>query len=197
MTATARWIMIGIISVIGSIGAWQYLARQEATQAEAASVLYESLLSAVREHDVPKAEALEQKVVSEYPKTPYAVLSALLLAPIVPEKTIEYLEVAVRIGAKSPLVHIARVRLAMALAEKGKDSFEEALTLLNSVKPPEAFIRLYEEAKGDIYVQDNQIDKAKTAYAIALQASPADVPTSWLELKKSDLSDISHSKEPS
>lgn len=199
MTVAMRWIMIGIVGVLGSIGAWQYLKHQHLVQAEAASLLYESALAAARLHDVLKVEALEQQLVNEHPKTPYAVLSALLAASMVPEKTIDYLQVAVNIDVKGSLVHIARVRLATALSGKGK--LQEALTLLNSVKPPEAYIRLYEEAKGDIYVQDNQLEKAKVAYALALQATPTGIPTSWLELKQfdlsSDLSDTSSTKERS
>lgn len=187
MKAVMRWVGVGVIGVIGAIGAWQYTSHQRVAEAEAASVLYESLLGAVRERDVPKAESLEQQLVQGHPKSPYAVLSALLAAALVPEKTIAYLQTATKIGAKGSFIHIARVRLAKAMAADQKIS--EALTLLNSIKPPESYIRLYEEAKGDLYVQDHQFEKAKTAYTQALQATPVGVPVSWLELKQSDLPD--------
>lgn len=182
-----RWAVVSMVVIIGSIGAWQFLSHRNLQKAEAASGLYEALLSAVREHDVPKAESLEQQLVSRHPKSPYATLSALLVAPLLPEKTIAYLELAVALNAKGPFVHIARVRLARAMA--AEKHVQEALNLLNGVIPPESYIRLYEEAKGDFYVQDNQIAKAKAAYALAIQNTPMGVPVSWLELKQSELSD--------
>jgi len=194
MTVAMRWLVIGIIGILGAIGGWQYLLRHQTEEAQKASILYDSLLSTVREKDVSKALVLEQQLVQEHAKSPYAVLGAFLVAPMVPEKTITYLESAVSIGAKGPLVHIARVRLAKAMA--AHQQIEEALALLNSVKPPEGYIRLYEETKGDLYVQENQIEKAKIAYTLALQANPMGIPNAWLELKQAELSD-SHPKEGS
>ncbi len=195
MTVAMRWLIIGIISMLVIIGGYQYWSARKTEAAQKASVLYDALLNAVREHQVEKAETLEQTLVKDYPKSPYAVLGAFLVAHLVPEKTISYLESAVSIGAKGPLIHIARVRLAKALG--GVQKVQEGLTLLNSVKPPESYLRLYEEAKGDLYLQDNQPEKAKAAYALALEANQSGIPTAWLELKQSDLSDKNEPKEGS
>jgi predicted negative regulator of RcsB-dependent stress response len=187
MIAVMRWVGVGVVVVVGSIGAWQYLSHQNKVQAETASNVYETLLSAVREHDVPKAEGLEQELVKAHPKSPYAALSAMLMASLMPEKSTAYLQSAIDLNAKGPFVHIARVRLARVMASE--KHIPEALNLLNAVTPPEPYIRLYEEAKGDFYVQDNQLEKAKAAYALAIQNTPMGVPMSWLELKQSELSD--------
>jgi predicted negative regulator of RcsB-dependent stress response len=194
MTVAMRWLIIGIISVLTVIGGYQYWSARQIEAAQQASVLYDALLNAVREQQVVKAEALEQTLVKEYPKSPYAVLGAFSVAHLVPEKTISYLESAVSIGAKGPLIHIARVRLAKALGAQQK--VQEGLTLLNSVTPPQSYLRLYEEAKGDLYLQDNQPEKAKAAYALALGANQAGIPTAWLELKQADLSAHDAKNEP-
>lgn len=190
MIAVMRWVGIGIIVIIGAVGAWQYMSHEKRVQNEAASVLYESLLSAVRNKDVAEAQHLEGVLIKEHAKSPYATLSALLLASLVPEKTIPYLETALKVAANSSFEHIVRVRLARALADVQK--ITEALALLNAVNPPESYVRLYEEAKGDIYVQNHQLEKAKLAYALALEATPSGIPLSWLELKQSDLPDNHH-----
>ena len=195
MTVAMRWLMIGIISVLTAIGGYQYWSARQIEASEQASVLYDALLNAVREHQVEKAEGLEQTLVKAHPKSPYAVLGAFLVAHAVPEKTISNLESAVSMGAKGPLIHIARVRLAKALGAAQK--VQEGLRLLNSVKPPESYLRLYEEAKGDLYLQDNQPEKAKIAYGLALEANQGGIPTVWLELKQADLSDKNEPKEGS
>jgi len=194
MTVAMRWLIIGIIGILSTIGGWQYWSARQIESAQNASLVYDSLLNAVREHDISKAKTLEQKLVQDYPKSPYAVLGTFLLAPLVPEKTISYLETGLSIGAKGPLVHIARVRLAKALGAEQK--VQEGLTLLNSLTPPAGYLRLYEEAKGDLYVQDNQLEKAKAAYAHALEANQAGIPTAWLELKQADLSAYDDKNKP-
>jgi predicted negative regulator of RcsB-dependent stress response len=80
---------------------------------------------------------------------------------------------------------VANMRMASIQLEMGK--FKEAINTLDSKLPGE-FNGLYSQLKGDIYVADNQIDKAKEHYKLALsQISRDSELQSLINIKLADL----------
>jgi predicted negative regulator of RcsB-dependent stress response len=80
---------------------------------------------------------------------------------------------------------VANMRMASIQLEMGK--FKEAISTLDSKLPGE-FNGLYSQLKGDIYVADNQIDKAKEQYKLALsQISRDSELQSLINIKLADL----------
>jgi predicted negative regulator of RcsB-dependent stress response len=200
-TQTSGWqryikviVLMGAIALI-ALSAVLYTDHQKQKRIEEASLLYEGMLQAVRQKDVKKASEQALTLTEQYPRTSYAPLAALMLARIDLEKrnlpkATEHLQLAVRLGEKGPVEHIARVRLARLLMSE--DKLDEALKLL-SIPETEGYITLYEEAKGDVYFKQNDLAKAKACYLAALKAAPSGVPTTSLQLKYSDLNDDENS----
>ena len=80
---------------------------------------------------------------------------------------------------------VANMRMASIQLEMG--NFKEAISTLDSKLPGE-FNGLYSQLKGDIYVADNQIDKAKEQYKLALsQISRDSELQSLISIKLADL----------
>lgn len=80
---------------------------------------------------------------------------------------------------------VANMRMASIQLEMGK--LKEAISTLDSKLPGE-FNGLYSQLKGDIYVADNQIDKAKEQYKLALsQISRDSELQSLISIKLADL----------
>lgn len=184
-------IIAGILAIIASF-TWGYVEYQKRHRFEEASVHYENMLQALRQKDTKKASEEATLLTEQYARTPYASLGAMMLARFSLEhqdtaKAILHLKVAVKQGMGGPVEHIARVRLARVLV--GDEQYDEAFNLLQVKNPPEGYVTLYEEIKGDIYLKQNNVEKAKESYMAALKAAPQGVPTTALQLKHSDLSD--------
>lgn len=188
-----KLIVMTIILALVMVGLWQYQQHQKNKQIELASQHYETLLQLMRQKDYKAAKEEAETLIQLYPKTPYAPLSALMLARVALEqnnyeKAAEQFRFALEKAKGSPIEHVAKTRLARVLMNEEK--YEEALAVLE--KPSEGYVTLYEEIKGDIYHKQNNLSKAKEAYAAALKAAPQGVPTNALQLKYNDLNDSSH-----
>jgi predicted negative regulator of RcsB-dependent stress response len=173
------------------LGAKIFMQYKKQQRLEEASMVYENLLMAIRQKDIKKVNEDAETITKLFPKTPYASLSALMLARISIEKNnlqeaIEHLQSAIKHAQNTPLEHIARVRLARVyLAE---ENTTDALNAIQINKIPQGYESLYEEVKGDIYLKQNNIQKAQEAYTDAQKKAPAGVSVAPLQLKQSDLS---------
>ena len=170
-------------------------------KAEKGSQLYESMIKLVltpKPKEKEKAlgkeiEAMAQQLVLNYKGTPYASIAGLMLARLAIEEdkleqAVDPLRFVIRNSGRTVLGHVARVRLAKVLESQKK--YSEALALLNG--NPGGYAMLYQEVKGDIYLLQNDLKKAREAYALATHAVPQGVANGWLQLKQADLG-----KEPS
>ena len=73
-------------------------------------------------------------------------------------------------GVNEESRQLASVRLARVLAAQGK--YDAALREAQAVKPGSAYVSLSEEAKGDIYMMQQNLAEAAKAYQAALAALP-------------------------
>lgn len=155
-----------------------------------ASHIFQEMVFAELQQDAKSAVAKGSQLMTEYSNSPYAQFAGLLLAKIAVaegdlNKAAEKLRwVAARKSDKDIARHLATVRLAAVLQQQGK--LDEALNLVKS-DPDKAFISLYAQARGDIYVALGDIEAAKTAYKIAQQSLPQGVQSPLLQMKLLDL----------
>lgn len=194
--ALKRWwkengkvILIGVvIGAAAIVGGKSYLSHVQAQRVEA-SMHYDVMTQAMRADQVDTALNEGEQIVTQYPKTVYAAMASLALAKMRVEKG--ELSVAenrlrwVMDHAEQPdIVHTARLRLARVLLADGK--FDIALNLLNDVAM-DGYTPLYQELLGDVYVAKRQPDKAKSAYAAALEAMASGDDRRVVQMKLDDL----------
>jgi len=184
-----KYLVLGVIVAVLGYGGFQWRVQQRNAQMEQASLIYDKMISSFQQKENSKTEEQGKQLMTHYRGTPYAALAALLLARLQIEqnnldKAVEHLQLAMKLGEEGPVGPIARVRLARVLASK--QQFEQALKLLES-EIILGYVPLIEEARGDIYVMQDHLDKAREAYTRALQALPMGVSVMSLQLKQNDL----------
>jgi predicted negative regulator of RcsB-dependent stress response len=186
-----KLFLLSVLLVMLVVAGFQYLSFQKTRKSEQASLVYEKMLTEVRKNNFDKTAEQASILIQDYPETPYGALGALMLSRISIDKNNfdqaeEQLRTAIKLSQKTPVEHVARVRLARVLT--GKEKYQEALEVLPTSESKEkAYITLYEEMRGDIYLKQNEIQKAKEAYAKALAAAPQGVALNALQLKYTDL----------
>jgi len=185
-----KYVVLAVLFFCIGFGVWQVLSYQKNQNLLEASKQYDKMMKASQGKDPSKTEELAEQLIDKYSNTPYAALAALLQARIQVdsnqlEKAEQHLNTAMELGGDGPTGHVARVRLARVLAAENK--LDEALKVLLSASDNEGYIALYEETKGDIYIQQKDLDKARESYKTAEQALPPGVQVMALQLKLNDL----------
>ena len=194
----AKTIIVGAIIGISVIGGWRYYVDYQKNHEEYASLLYENILQASTKPDTLSQQQVDvNKLLAEYSDTPYASLSALILArsqftggDVVNAQ--QNLDWVIKNSKQSELQHLARIRMMRLLSST--QQYDAALKLAD-IDYPESFTVIYEELKGDVYVLMNKFDEARSAYDKAIFASAEQV-SQWLQLKRDDLGEF-QLKEPS
>ena len=194
----ARTIIAGAIIGISVISGWRYYVDYQKKHEEYASVLYENILQASTKADTLNQQQVDvNKLLAEYSDTPYASLSALILArsQFISGDMInaqQNLDWVMKNSKQTELQHLARIRMMRLLSTTKQ--YEAALKLAD-IDYPESFSAIYEELKGDLYVLMKKFNEARLAYDKAILASAQQV-SKWLQLKRDDLGEF-QLKEPS
>lgn len=186
-----------VLVVGGSLGyrAWENNVRETG---EAASGLYENLLSAVNnigpqaENDALRQTAvtLAEQLKSEHAGTTYAVFGALHLARLAVESgDLDEAEAQLRWAQDqsldNQLATLVRTRLARVLLEK--QDATAALAQVIRHEPPLGQVASFEEVKGDIMMVLGNREEARAAYQKALDHLEDDISKPLLELKLADI----------
>ena len=171
------------------IGGYSYR-QYDAKNTEQAANVYQDLLASVQNVDVSKAKEQGSLLLKNYSKTTYAPLGAMILARLAFDEkdfpdAIEKLRYVVANGKKSPLWHVAQIKLARLLSMQG--DHQAALKELDN--PANGYVPLYEELKGDIYVTLNDLVQARQAYKNAIASSEGN-PVPWLEMKLTNINTV-------
>jgi predicted negative regulator of RcsB-dependent stress response len=187
----ARSIIVGVtlgIAVVAGWNVWQGAQRQKA---EEASSVYQQLLKAVEAKQTEPATKLGERLIEKFPGTAYASYGRLFLAKFRAESgdlaaARKGLEELLPTLKNDNLKHVARLRLGQVMLAMGES--EAALKLLESVSDESmgAYASLYDELKGDLYVELRRPKDARMAYEKAKQSNAA---SPLLELKMNDLAD--------
>jgi predicted negative regulator of RcsB-dependent stress response len=182
-------VMIGIvIGAVAIVGGKSYLNHLQAQRVEA-SMHYDRLNQALAAKQVDMALSEGEQIVTQYPKTVYAAMASLALAKMRVEKgelsvAENRLRWVIDHAGQNDIVHTARLRLARVLVADGK--YDIALNLINGVAM-DGYTPLYQELLGDIYLAKKQPDKARNAYAAALEAMDSGDDRQTVQMKLDDL----------
>ena len=184
----------GVLAVAGVFG-WQYWQNYQASQAAAASYIYQQLLENVLspevERDTAEVVELSNKLKSEFAGSPYSQYGALLAAKLAVEAgklddAAAELQAVVDKPADATLGELARQRLARVLA--AQDKAEEGLTLLDG-EAPASYQASREELRGDLLKQLQRPAEAREAYQKARAVLADDAAQDTLQLKLDDLAE--------
>lgn len=197
-----RQLVLLVIVVFAGYTGWLLWQNSTLDQAEAASDLYEEILSlAVVEGDASISDADSARIVaaatqlrSEHSDSIYAMFGALFAAQQqvrikdlnAAEASLQWIIDNEKDGMFSKtepgLILTAKLRLGRLLLAKG--DLENALVLVNGVDP-KSFEPAFAELRGDIYIALGRPDDAREAYLAAQQAGNNSDP---LRMKIDELS---------
>lgn len=154
------------------LGGGNYWKQDKTKRAEAASLLYESLLADLQQGKPDTLTATATKLMQDYEATPYAGKAALLLARARFDAkdmpgTRQHLEWAMQNATEVSVQHGARLRLGRLLLDQGD---AEAALALVKIKETDGFVSEYEELKGDALLAKGDRQAARRAYQAALAA---------------------------
>jgi len=181
-------VVTGITVGVAGIFGWQYFQTQSVQHSEQASVLYEQVLVlADNPQKLDSQIASANQLEAEFKDTPYASLSALViakqqLAEGQVEKAVQQYRWVIENATQNELKYLAKIRLSRLLLSNQKQ--DEALSLLNE-SYPESFNEMVFELKGDVLSTQGNQDGARAAYTKALTFSKGG--NRWLQLKIDDI----------
>lgn len=183
--AVIAGLVIGTAVLFGG----KYWKEKQESLAQSASTEYEAIVSEFQKNNDEVVKNRGNELISTYPESLYATMTALLLAKQNVENgdlaaAHERLQWVLDNAKQDEIKHVARVRLARVLLAQGQA--EQGLVLLNSVDPG-VFKPSYEEARGDIQAALNNPEAALTAYSTALAAMPENTNPQNLQMKIDNL----------
>jgi len=183
-------ILSGIVIALLISSGWRYWQSYRNKILSHASVIYDEMLALRAQSNIDGASVQAKKLVSHYPKTPYAQMAALMLARESVLKNnyaeaINQLNWVIDHSRDGSMREIARIRLARVLiAEKKPDAALDLLKKLNDKN----FIGLIDEVRGDAYIAKSDTNAARNAYQLALSEIPnAEINRPILQMKYNNL----------
>lgn len=185
-------LVLGLVVGIGGLAGYRYWDATQTAQAEGASINYEMMLQLLNERRIDDAEKTGLAVIENYPATPYARMSSLLLAKLAADegeydKAEALLNPLADDAEDSETAVIANARLArLALAQGDVTAAGNRLDRI-SLEPDsnDRFVEL----RADVLAAKGDYAQARALYVKALmQAEQLGVDSSIIELKLDNLS---------
>ena len=163
-------IIVALLVLLAAYVTYQYWQGSRVAAKETASIYYNELLilaseEKLSENDRAKFDEAFARLAKEYPSTSYAAYAALQKAKLdvnandlaAARQSLEW----VRVNSKNTDIKaLATLRLARVALSQG--DHDQALQLLSGNAG--AFAALYEQAKGDVYLDQQKNDQALLAY---------------------------------
>lgn len=184
-------VIAGIVLGLAAIFGWRAWQDNSRVRAEAASDVYQELLTALGNPEARKeANELAEELINDYPSMRYAVFAGLAQARLAVAaddypKAEEHLRKALASNDDAKLQPLIRLRLAAVLTANG--DHQAALKELDA-KDPGTFAAAFDELRGDIQLALGDLNAARTLYQQALEITRAEQgDTVVLEMKLESL----------
>ena len=190
--------ILGVVLIVGGYFGWQSWQQAQQEQAGQASELYMDMIDIVSSQAAGEQLSIAKRVAVEasadqlkqdFAGSGYAQFAALLKAKLAVDSNeldaaVAELQWVLDADPEAETERLAKLRLARVEAARG--NVDTALQMVQGVDPAE-MKSAYEEAKGDFYVQQGNIDSAFSAYQAALAANQSSDPMvgNLLQLKLS------------
>ncbi len=185
------WYLVGGAALGGVLlFGWTRYQSYSQQQVEIASALYDELFEAVADRADVRAAELLAEIRTEHASSPYADQAALLIASLrldqqQPEAAIDELRSVLESTDDTELALIVRQRLARLLLHL--ERYDEVLALLEGLEPSR-FSGRFSELRGDVYLAQGDVDRARTAYMEAYNTEFIEVvDRNLLQMKIDDL----------
>lgn len=162
------WLLVVVLSCYAAWTGWKNYQNGQASQA---SQLYEEVQKSVSAKDNVKVQRAANDLIEKFARTSYAPMAALSAAKSAFDasdlKTSKsQLRWVIDHSSVEEYKALAKLRLAgIALDEK---AYSEGLSLLSGEFPVE-FAANVLDRKGDLYLAENKVPEARTAYQSALE----------------------------
>ena len=182
------WMLGAIVVVLAAYGGWLYWQKRTTATALAAEGRYEQVLNALNDGNLPLGSALADRLIKDYPHTPYADQADLMAARLDVQND-QLSDAAKRLRQVLDTSHdpelklLVRLRLARVLL--GQNEPDAALELIDGVQPG-AFASRYAEVRGDALLAKGDRAGALQAYRSA-RAGADTLDAQLLDLKIEDL----------
>lgn len=181
-----NFLLTVLTVVLLGVAGWRGWGWYQDSQAAEAAVAYEQLRKAVNERDLARVRDSAGVIFDRHGSTAYAQMAAMLAARA-------YVDANDLKAARMPLQwaadragdeefrHAARIRLAGVLLDD--KAYDQALAALAS-QPPERYVGLYADRRGDILLAQDKPVEARAAYKQALEKlSPSSPLRGLVQLK--------------
>lgn len=183
-------ILAGIIIALVVTSGWHYWQSYRNKILSHASIVFDEMLTLRAQNNTEGASVQAKKLLSHYPKTPYAQMAALTLARDAVLKK-NYVEASKQLtwvldhSSEHAIKEIARIRLARIMITEKKP--DDALNTLKTIDD-KSFMGLINEVRGDAYLAQHDTASARNAYQLALSEIPnAEISRPILQMKYDNL----------
>ncbi len=179
------WALIAALLAFSGWYGWKIYQRGQAMKG---ALLYEEIVKAIESKDSAKVERAAADIKDKFSGTSYAQMAALAAAKSAFDAndlkaTKAHLSWVISNGLSEEFKAIAKVRLAGVLLDE--KSYDEAQKLLEG-EFPEEFAALVADRRGDLYIAQNKIAEARSAYQTALDKTDKKNPARQLIQQKLD-----------
>jgi predicted negative regulator of RcsB-dependent stress response len=179
-------VIFGTVLGLAGLVGFRYYNANQLTSQEELSAAYDTVVTELSENGLA-AKATTQTFIDANSGNAYATLTALQLAAEAVKKQ-DFAEAETQLSwvatnsNQASILPIAKLRLARVQAQLA--NFDDALATLDKITL-DTFASKKAEVQGDIYVQQGDLNAARSAYETALAGIGAN--TQLLQLKLDDL----------
>lgn len=185
-----RSLVFGLVIGIGGLAGYRYWDAARTVEAQNASIVYEQFLDLITRDQIEQARDTGKGLVSSYPDSTYARLTALMLAKLAVDNgdadgAKALLRGLLESAAGSEIEAVVRARLArILLAERDVAGAADLLAAIPETGDTERFAEL----RGDVLAAGGDVDGARTMYLKALaQAETLGLERGAIQLKLDNL----------
>ncbi len=183
-----RSVIAGVVIGVGSLIGWKGWNVYQEQQAIEASDQYSEMRNSILAQRIDSVVIQAEKLKTDYPSTPYASWSALLVAKGKESEgdtaaATENLQWVIDNGKQDTVIALAKLRLARIYI--ATSDYPNAQALLDQ-QYPLAYNSLLQELRGDLYAGRGDNQSARKAYDEAIFSSESG-DVEYLKMKRDNL----------